>query len=161
MRGISFTGSPGFLIIVAALAMMRFWWSGRPRMALLFVVTVLGAYLLDEVLKLGFRRARPVAFFGLKAAGYSFPSGHALVSCASYGVLAAFSAARTGSRVRRWMLRAGAALLIGMIGISRVYLGVHYPSDVLAGYAAALVWVYTVASARRWRRRGREAAGRW
>jgi undecaprenyl-diphosphatase len=97
-----------------------------------------------------------VAFFGLaEPIGYSFPSGHSLVSCVFFGVLAAFAAARTESRARRWLYYIVAALMIGAIGFSRIYLGVHYLSDVLAGYAGAIVWVFSVASARRWRRRAR------
>lgn len=155
MRGFSFLGSTAFLVAAGALALVRYARTGRPRMALLFVVTVAGAELLDQLLKLLFHRARPVAFFGTSPGSYSFPSGHALVSCSFYGVLAAFLAARTESRTRRWIYRAAAAVLIFMIGLSRIYLGVHYPSDVLAGYAAALLWVFSVASARRWLRRPR------
>jgi undecaprenyl-diphosphatase len=160
MRAISLAGSPGFLIAVAALAIVRFRMTGRPRTAVLFLITVIGAEALDQILKLVFHRTRPVAFFGLnEPVGYSFPSGHALVCCSFYGVLAAFAAARTRSRARRWMYWMAAALLIATIGISRIYLGVHYPSDVLAGYAAAVVWVLSVASAWRWMRQSRSGGG--
>jgi undecaprenyl-diphosphatase len=156
MRGVSLTGSAGFLIACGTLVAVYHLRTQRPRMALLFAVTVAGAGALDLLLKLAFQRPRPAAFFGLSTPeSYSFPSGHALLSCSFYGVLAAFAAARTESRARRWIYRGGAALLIAAIGFSRIYLGVHYPSDVVAGYAAALVWVYGVASARRWARRPR------
>ena len=154
MRGFSLIGSPAFLIACGILVVVRLVRTGNPRMALLFVITVIGAEVLDQVLKLVFHRTRPVAFFGLASpVGYSFPSGHALVSCSFYGVLAAFAAARTENRARRWIYWIAAALLIAAIGLSRIYLGVHYLSDVLAGYAAAVVWVFSVASARRWARR--------
>jgi len=156
MRGFSLAGSSAFLLAVGTVAFLRFRRTGRPRTAALFVITAIGAEALDQVLKLTFHRTRPVAFFGLtEPAGYSFPSGHALVSCSFYGVLAAFAAARAPSRAWRWIYRAAAGLLIAAIGLSRIYLGVHYPSDVLAGYAAAVVWVLSVASARRWMRRTR------
>ena len=61
-----------------------------------------------------------------------------------YGVLAAILAARASGRGARWCIWAGAVLLIGMIGFSRIYLGVHYPSDVIAGYCAGAVWVGAV-----------------
>ena len=61
-----------------------------------------------------------------------------------YGVLAAILAARTSLRAAKWCIGTGAALLIGMIGYSRIYLGVHYPSDVIAGYCAGAVWVGAV-----------------
>jgi membrane-associated phospholipid phosphatase len=159
MLWVSFMGSPGLLIGLGVVVVMGYARQGKPRTALLFVITVAGAEVLDEILKLVFHRTRPVAFFGLREpAGYSFPSGHALVSCAFFGVLAAFAAARTERRALRWIYRAAAAILIALIGISRIYLGVHYPSDVLAGYAAALVWVFSVATARRWTRRPRRGA---
>jgi undecaprenyl-diphosphatase len=155
MRAFSFLGSPLFLIPLGILVFIRFVRTGRPRMAALFVITVVGAEILDQVLKLAFHRPRPAAFFGTTPLTYSFPSGHSLVSCAFYGVLTALAAIPTESRLQRSIYWTSAALLIAMIGLSRIYLGVHYPSDVLAGYAAALVWVFSVASARRWLRRPR------
>src|SRR5215469_12437387 len=83
MRGASFVGSPGVLLAVGVLVVAGYVWAGKARMALLFVITVVGAEVLDQILKLVFRRTRPVAFFGLhQPLGYSFPSGHSLVSCA-------------------------------------------------------------------------------
>jgi membrane-associated phospholipid phosphatase len=153
MRGFSFAGSPAVVIVLAIVAVVRFVRQGRPRTARLLVITVLGAEALEQLLKLVFHRTRPVAFFGLREPmGYSFPSGHAMVSCSFYGVLAAFAAIGAASSARRWIYRIAAVLLIAAIGFSRIYLGVHYPSDVLAGYAAALLWVLSVASARRWMR---------
>ena len=154
MRGLSLIGSPACLIALGALVVFMLVRNGRPRTAMLFVIAVLGAEILDQLLKLLFHRTRPVVFFGLaEPVGYSFPSGHSLVSCVFFGVLAAFAAARTPSATRRWLYYIAAALIISAIGLSRIYLGVHYFSDVIAGYAAAVVWVFSVASARRWRRR--------
>jgi len=156
MRAASFVGSPVFLVPLGILVVVLYVRQRRPVTARLFVLTVIGGELLDQVLKLAFHRTRPPAFFGLaQPLGYSFPSGHALAACAFYGVLAAFAAARTESPARRWTYRVAAGLLIALIGVSRIYLGMHYPSDVLGGYAAAMVWVFTVASARRWMRRSR------
>lgn len=145
MKGFTFIGSAGFLLtggmaVVAALA-----WAGRKRAAMLLVTATLGGEALDQILKLVFRRPRPEAFFGLaEPATYSFPSGHAITAACFYGVLAAILAARTSSlrlKAALWTLAAGMA---AAIGLSRVYLGVHYPTDVLAGYAAAVVWVAAV-----------------
>jgi undecaprenyl-diphosphatase len=104
-------------------------------------------------LKLIFRRARPEAFFGYaEPITYSFPSGHSIVSACFYGVLAAILTARMKSRARRIAIWMAAALLAFLIGLSRIYLGVHYPSDVLAGYAAAVIWVVAVRTGyERWR----------
>jgi membrane-associated phospholipid phosphatase len=93
-------------------------------------------------LKSSFHRARPDPFFNLAApASYAFPSGHALLALCFYGVMARIWADSLKSGRRRWMVWVAAICLIGLIGLSRIYLGVHYPSDVLAGYAAAIVWV--------------------
>lgn len=119
--------------------------AGRGRTAVLFGVVVAGAEIIDQLGKHLFHRLRPVPFFGLSAPkSYSFPSGHALVSCAFFGALAAIVAARTPSRARRSIYYLAAAAFSGAIGLSRIYLGVHYPSDVLGGYAAAVVWACTV-----------------
>src|ERR1051326_3170744 len=100
---------------------------------------------MDEGLKLLFERHRPEAYFGLvEPLGYSFPSGHSMASCCFYGGLALIAAGRARSRGMRWGIYSGAAMVIGGIGLSRVYLGVHYPTDVLGGYTAALAWLVLV-----------------
>jgi undecaprenyl-diphosphatase len=150
MRAVSLIGEPAFLFVLGVPAVVWFVRKGWRRTVLLFAITVAGAEILDQVLKLMFHRPRPGAFFALgQPMGYSFPSGHALVSCAFFGGLAVFAAARTGSRARRCLYYVGAAVPIAAIGFSRIYLGMHYPSDVLGGWAAAAVWIFIVAVARR------------
>ncbi len=150
MRGFSLIGEPAYLIVLGALVVVWLLRTGRWRTAVLLFITVLGSEVLDQAIKASFRRPRPVPFFGLvEPMGYSFPSGHAMVSCTFFGILAAIAAARTASRVGRVLSYAAAAALVAAIGLSRIYLGVHYPSDVLAGYAAAVAWVFIVAWARR------------
>lgn len=110
----------------------------------LVVMTMSGAGILDGVLKSAFHRARPDPFFGATPTTYSFPSGHALVSLCFYGLLAglvSLAAQKPWQRMAGW---SAAGFLIGLIGLSRIYLGVHWPSDVLAGYAAALIWMGAV-----------------
>src|ERR1700682_753225 len=115
---------------------------GRRRPAILLVVAAAGAVALDELLKLVFHRPRPEAYFGYPLpSSYSFPSGHAVSSCCFYGVLAAIVTARMRSRAAKSAVWTAAALMAALIGLSRIYLGVHYPSDVVAGYAVAVVWV--------------------
>jgi len=105
---------------------------------------MVGMAALDITLKLAFHRPRPLAYFGPTPTTYSFPSGHAMGSVCFYGVLAAILAARASGRGAKWGIWMGAVLLIGLIGYSRIYLGVHYPSDVIAGYCAGAVWVGAV-----------------
>ncbi len=145
MQIITMLGSPKFLIASGICVAIVFLIAGWHRAGILFAITFLGAVLLTEALKLGFRRARPFPFFDtLLPTSYSFPSGHALWSFCFYGAMAALISARVKSRIVRLAIRALAALLILLIGLSRIYLGVHYPSDVVAGYAAALIWVLAV-----------------
>lgn len=89
-------------------------------------------------LKALFHRARPETAFA--ALGYSFPSGHAFAAVTLYGMLA-YWLARGIPRYRGWIW-AAAILLVLLIGFSRIYLGVHYASDVAAGFAAGLPWLW-------------------
>ncbi len=108
----------------------------------IWLVAVAGAQVLNSVLKVIFNRPRP--FFTdplLTAANASFPSGHAMVSLVVYGILAFFILLQ----VRNPAVRTGVILftivLVLLIGASRIYLGVHYFSDVAAGYAAGVIWL--------------------
>ena len=145
MRGLSLIGSE---VVLVPLGVVLVWWlvaAKRRRAAAVFAVAALGAEGLDQIMKLLFNRPRPEPFFGLASPiTHSFPSGHAMVSCCFFGVLAAILAAREQSHARRVALFAAAAIVVGLMGFSRVYLGYHYPTDVLAGYAAAVVWLGVV-----------------
>jgi undecaprenyl-diphosphatase len=148
LRFLTNFGEPAVLIAlsVAATAALV---SLRPkRAALLFVITMVAGFLLDFTLKLAFRRARPPAsFFGMPMPdSYSFPSGHALFSVCFLGTLALLISARVRSRLGRVAIWLAAALLAGSIGFSRIYLGVHYPADVIAGYAAGAILVSMAAA---------------
>jgi undecaprenyl-diphosphatase len=160
MRGVTRLGSNEVLVGVGACAVLAFLLARWRRAAVALTLTMAGAALLNFLLKLAFRRERPAPFFDAPPPeSYSFPSGHALLSFCLYGMLAAVVAARLKRRGPRALVWAAAALLVTLIGLSRLYLGVHYPSDVLAGYAAAFVWVMAVASADRlWQTRSRETA---
>jgi undecaprenyl-diphosphatase len=144
MMGVSFLGSVAVVTTLCLVAVSVFLYFRQARTAALLAVTMAGMAALDVALKLAFHRHRPVAYFGPTPATYSFPSGHAMGSVCFYGVLAAILAARARGKVGKWCIWAGAVLLIGMIGYSRIYLGVHYPSDVIAGYCAGAVWVGAV-----------------
>ena len=140
MRAMSWIGSINFLGGFVVLCVALFLYFRWRRAALLLLITVAGAMPLDTILKLTFHRARPVPFFGTPLpASYSFPSGHALFSFCIFGVLAAVTTARVRTRWLRFAIWTAAAALVVLIGLSRIYLGVHYPSDVIAGYLAAAI----------------------
>jgi len=147
-------GSPLFLIPLTVVCSLVFLRLRRIRGAILLTLTMVGVTLLNWILKAAFQRPRPLPFFGLTTpTSYSFPSGHALASFCFYGALAALVTARLRSPFLRAVVWAGAALAIVAVGFSRLYLGMHYPSDIVAGYATGFVWVLTVASADRMFRR--------
>jgi membrane-associated phospholipid phosphatase len=142
LRAISWTGN--FLTVLAVtLLAVGFFWRRRERTDAVFVaLAFLGAQVLSTAMKLGFRRDRP--FFPDPLATestFSFPSGHALVSLAVYGSIALVLARRLSTRASRAFLLGMTALLVIAIGFSRLYLGVHFLSDVLAGYAAGVAWL--------------------
>jgi undecaprenyl-diphosphatase len=152
-------GGPAWLAPIGTALALTFLIRGWHRGALLVVVTMAGAGLLDTLLKQTFSRVRPAAFFDYPLpVSHSFPSGHAFFAASFFGGLAVLVSGRVRSKALRAAVWVAAVGLILLIGLSRVYLGVHYPSDVLAGYAAATVWVTAVALGdrlashrRRWR----------
>ena len=145
MKAFSFAGS--YVLVAAfAIALLIFWKQRWRRGLTWLLVTMGGALVLDLALKYAFHRPRPVPFFGVAPHSWSFPSGHSLFSFCIYGVLAGLLIARVKSWPLKIAIWCAAAALIGMIGLSRIYLGVHYPSDVLAGYLAAAVWVTAMVS---------------
>jgi undecaprenyl-diphosphatase len=143
----------GYSILIAALvvAIAVFLFLRWRHAAGWLAITMAGALVMDLALKFAFRRPRPQVFFGVEPHSYSFPSGHALCSFCFYGVLAGLIAARTRSPALRVTVAVIAAVLVLAIGVSRVYLGMHYPSDVIAGYLAAAVWVTGLLVLDRWR----------
>lgn len=121
--------------------------SGRMRLTLIVAVVLLGGVLLTEVLKAEIARPRPIALHLVNAGGFSFPSGHSLNSAATYGLLAVVALRSRVPALLRWgAVAIGLALPIA-IGLSRIALGVHYPSDVLGGWLAALALVASGATA--------------
>ena len=142
---LSFIGSTLFLTVATAVVIVVFALRKWGREARLFALTMIGASLLNITLKLAFKRARPEPFFDLAApATYSFPSGHSLASCCFFAGLAAILSGRVKSRRSRMLIWIAASIMFLLIGLSRIYLGVHYTTDVIAGFSAALIWIVVV-----------------
>jgi len=126
------------VIGVAVFAALRWQWV----YAVLLLAVWLGGHLLNQSLKALFARERPFFLEPLAiATNYSFPSGHAMAGIACYGLLAYFLYLRVENRWRRIGILGFTFLLIALIGFSRLYLGVHFLSDVLAGFAAGALWL--------------------
>jgi undecaprenyl-diphosphatase len=141
-KAVSLLGSPAFVaawgLMLVALLLVR-----RQYMLLGgWIAALAGGGLLDVALKRVFHRARPTWDVPLLTArGWSFPSGHAMGSLVAYGMLAYLLVRETHRHQQRLAVIACATVLILLIGLSRMYLGVHYFSDVIGGYAAGVVWL--------------------
>ena len=133
-------GSPMAALAIATIISVVLYRRRQLADAALLPLVFAGAELLNLILKLAFHRPRPeVAFVHLET--YSFPSGHAMMSTAAYGALAYLAWSRVRTRHRRIALIAGTSALVSLICFSRLYLGVHYLSDVLAGAAGGAFWL--------------------
>jgi undecaprenyl-diphosphatase len=141
MRFVTNLGDGPVVFTATLCLILLFWYRGDADHLVLLLVCMTGAGVLDTVLKLAFHRARPDPFFITKPTTYSFPSGHSLIALCFYGLMAGILSFELRQRWQRVLVWCAAGLLIVMIGLSRVYLGVHWPSDVLAGYAAGLIWM--------------------
>lgn len=151
MEAVTQLGSSISLVVLGIVAVLGLARRGRRRAAALLVICGFGGEAWDEALKLVFRRPRPVPFYGHAPWTYSFPSGHTVASCCFYCALAAILAAGMASFVSRVAVWLGAVAITLAVGLSRIYLGVHYPTDVVGGYLAAIFWlalVWTVYRAR-------------
>ncbi len=135
-------GAPIPMLVFCLVVFGALFRTGRRGDATFFAVAVAGAMALNFGAKLLFGRARPDLWLSIAPEhDYSFPSGHAMGSMA---VAVALVTLAWGTRWRWPVLSAGVAF-VGLVGLSRLYLGVHYPSDVLTGWLASLAWVGGVA----------------
>ncbi|MFX3635158.1 MAG: phosphatase PAP2 family protein [Candidatus Pristimantibacillus sp.] len=145
MKGLSFIGSLPFVIpLMVVIALFLAVVLKHRKEIILFVVTICGSALLNVVLKLFFQRERPTLNQIISEAGYSFPSGHSMNACTFYGILIFLLWRHISSRKGRVLLLILSVAMIIGIGISRIYLGVHYPSDVVGAYLISCTWLFIV-----------------
>ena len=147
MRLITALGYYWVVIPLLLVALYAFYRKGLALSAALLAISTIGGIVLTTILKAVFQRTRPALFQSdYTASFYSFPSGHATVAVGFYGTLALLLALLLEGW-KRWTVAAVGVALVLLIGFSRLYLGVHYPTDILAGYLSAALWVSTVGSA--------------
>lgn len=138
---VSRLGGSVMIALLAAVILWRLWKRDWFRAGAIAIAT-LGSAALDEGLKVVFRRVRPEsASEFIHSRSFSFPSGHAMSSLVGYGFLLFLALHHIEDLGRRQALIAAVALLIGAVGFSRMYLGVHFLTDVIAGYLAGTVWL--------------------
>ena len=134
-------GDPPVVVALTALVALGLWWRKHHLLALAWVAAVVGNALLNKGLKHLFERDRPAHWHGVVTeTGYSFPSGHASGTLATYGMLA-YLVLRLAPPLWHVPALLGAAWLAWMGACSRVLLQVHYASDVLDGLASGSVWL--------------------
>lgn len=139
-RDITALGSFSVLGLLVIAVVLHLALTGAWRRVLLILVTVIGGTIISNTLKDWFNRPRPDLTGAVEVFTASFPSGHATISAVFYltiGVLLAHRETRWPPRI---LYLAGAVFFTGIIGFSRVYLGVHYPTDVIAGWSLGTAW---------------------
>jgi len=140
-------GSTLYLAIIGSVAGIIFIFLRWFRAPLLLVVVMAGQAALHLGFKWLFERPRPSALINYPTAeNFSFPSGHAIGAVCLYGAIAWAVATRAESAAAKAGVAIFAAVMIFLIGVSRIYIGVHYPTDVLAGFIAASIWTAAATS---------------
>lgn len=134
-------GSLGVLALMTFIIAGFLWLNGKKRLMAVMLVAICGGLILSIVLKQSFGRPRPEgAAEQLRVFQPSFPSGHSMMSAVVYLTLGALLDTVVSRRGLKLYVLGVALLLTGLVGATRVYLGMHYPTDVLAGWTAGLVW---------------------
>lgn len=142
MKFFTFIGSFPSVFVLSLCAILFLYFVLKHRMELiLFCSVVIGTAVINQILKHLFHRARPDLHRLIEASGYSFPSGHAMNAFAVYGIIAFLLWRHIPSQLGRTLLILISSGFIFMIGTSRIYLGVHYPSDIIGGYFASGFWL--------------------
>lgn len=128
-----------YVIITATIALILFLKEKKHKILVPINLGII--VLLNQLLKFVLQRPRPTEYRMISETGYSFPSGHSMVSMAFYGYLIYLIYIKIDNKYIKWGLIVFLSILICLIGASRIYLGVHYTSDVLAGFLIAVVYL--------------------
>lgn len=142
MKFISFIGSENFLIPVTAMAIAYFLVKRNYYISKLLLISTLGTYTMNYLLKQIFQRTRPLEYFLVEQGGLSFPSGHAMVTMTLYSTIAFLLAKKVQDKRKKTLIHIIGFVMICLMGISRVYLGVHWPTDIIGGYLTGYIFYY-------------------
>ncbi|MBT2679961.1 phosphatase PAP2 family protein [Bacillus sp. ISL-35] len=145
MKLFTYIGTIRFIAVLAILLFLLMFFVLKFRVeVLVFLAVVFCTPILNRLLKLFFHRARPDFHRLIEIGGYSFPSGHAMNAFSFYSILAFLLWRQIPGRFGRLAVILASSFMILSIGVSRVYLGVHYPSDIVGGFFASSLWVAAV-----------------
>ncbi len=142
MGKITYFGSVYFFIPIGILILFIMIMRKNKNGIILLFLSTLGSYGLNFLLKNIIIRTRPLKYFLIEQSGYSFPSGHAMVSMTFYTTMTyLLLKSKNGRKMGKilWIIN---FIIVGLIGFSRVYLGVHWPTDILVGYLLGYVFYY-------------------
>jgi undecaprenyl-diphosphatase len=141
MLEITFLGTGLIVMTMVLVSGMFLWLTKHKHSALLLIVATVGGILLNNLLKMTFDRPRPQVFeWGQHTVSSSFPSGHAMSAATVYITVAYLAARLQRRRISRALTLLAATTIIVLIAVSRLYLGVHYPTDVAAGVVIGIAW---------------------
>lgn len=140
MKFISFIGSYVFIAPVMAIIFIYNYIKKRYYIAKLLLLSTGGAWILNFILKQIFRRIRPIEYFLVEQSDFSYPSGHTMVATTFYLTTAFLLTRNIKDKRKRILCYFTAATLIFLMGISRLYLGVHWPTDVLGGFLIGYIF---------------------
>ena len=131
-------------IILLLLSLIILIFSKDKKMGLIILINLFVSILLNLIFKGIIQRDRPLEDFLIEESGYSFPSGHSMVSMAYYGLLMYFVFTKVDDKEIKYIIMFLLGFLILLIGFSRIYLGVHYASDVIGGFLISIVYLIWV-----------------
>lgn len=150
-RDFTALGGMGILLMLTAATVGGYLLQGRHKTATLILVAVLGGLIISLLLKQSFDRPRPdLVPHGSYVYTKSFPSGHSMLSAITYLTLGSMIVRTRDHRATKIYIMVISMLITLLVGISRIYLGVHWPTDVLAGWAAGASWALICWLAARW-----------
>lgn len=142
MKFISFIGSSSFLIPLMLVAIIYTLYKKEHQTLKLLMTSTLGSYALNFILKIIFSRTRPLDYFLVDQGGLSYPSGHSMVNMTFYMTLAYIANKNLKDQNKKKWIYGFAFIAVLLMGISRLYLGVHWPTDVIGGYLIGYVFFY-------------------
>ena len=140
MNLISLLGSPIFFLTIGLSIFIYFLKSKNMINAKLIALSIGGSYILNATFKIIFSRTRPLNYMLIEYGGHSFPSGHSTVSMSFYTTLTYILLKNVKDNKTRTLIWIGNFVLIGLIGYSRLYLGVHWPTDVIVGFTLGFIF---------------------
>jgi undecaprenyl-diphosphatase len=145
MMDVSALGSPTIIALITVAAFTVLWIRRDRGSATRIAAAAGGAEIWLEIIKRVIQRPRPMIVSWLtEFSGFSFPSGHTLVATATYCTLASIARTYARTRAERIAIRSICCSIVAMVAISRVYLGVHYPSDIAGGILLGIGWFYFI-----------------